>query len=139
MTQILHPTRTGRRRSAAERASRAQGPYYLLGGVWPLVHFRSFAAVAGPKPDVFQTQIAGALFGSIGATLLLAPRTQPWVRALAATSGLACALVDLRHVRRLRRVFLLDAALNGAFAVAALRGGSGWSAGVDSIATEDDS
>ena len=29
----------------------AQGGYYAITGVWPLVHMRSFEAVTGPKQD----------------------------------------------------------------------------------------
>lgn len=75
--------------------------------------------MVGPKPDIFQTQIAAALFTSIGVTLLRSGGTRPDERVLAVTSALTCAAVDLRHIRRLRKIFILDAALNVAFAVTA--------------------
>lgn len=97
---------------------RAQGWYYLLGGLWWLVHPRSFAAVAGPKPDRFQTDVTAGLFTAAGAALLVGATSVPpaAVRVLGAGCGLACLVVDLRHRPDIRPVFLADAALNAAFA-----------------------
>ena len=46
----------------AQRAGRIQGGYYLLGGLWRLLHARSFEHVAGPKPDQFQTDVTRLRF-----------------------------------------------------------------------------
>lgn len=108
----------------SERAIRAQGLYYLLGGLWPFAHWRSFVAVAGPKPDRFQTEVAAALFAAAGAGLLAGVRrapASPAIRVLAAATGGGTTVLDLRHRRVIRRVFLVDAALNTAFTLAALR------------------
>ena len=103
---------------------KAQGWYYLLGGLWPLVHFRSFQAVAGPKPDRFQTEVTSALFAAIGAGLLAHPRgapPPPPTTVLSAASALGTLYVDLRHRRAIRGLFYAEAALEAGFAVAALR------------------
>jgi hypothetical protein len=103
---------------------KAQGCYYLLGGLWPLVHFRSFQAVAGPKPDRFQTEVTSALFAAIGVALLAHPRTEPLPRStavLSAASALGTMYVDLRHRRAIRGLFYAEAALEAVFAAAALR------------------
>lgn len=100
-----------------------QAWYYLLGGVWPLVHFRSFEAVTGPKPDRFQTEVAGVLFAAAGAALLRADRTQQGeqvARLLAATSAAGTALLDWRYRKDLRPLFRLEAALEVGFVVNAL-------------------
>ncbi|HSF27373.1 MAG TPA: hypothetical protein VLC50_07650 [Actinomycetes bacterium] len=104
--------------------TRAQGWYYLLGGIWPLVHFRSFQLVAGPKPDRFQTEVTSGLFVAIGAALLSSPRDPPPPRTalvLSAASGLATAYVDLRHRRDIRGLFDVEAAVEAGFALVALR------------------
>jgi hypothetical protein len=101
---------------------RLQGWYYLAGGLWPLVHFRSFEAVAGPKPDRFQTEVTSILFAAIGAALLLGARGStlpPAVRALAVASALGTAYTDLKHRRQVRVIFQPEAALELTFAAAA--------------------
>jgi hypothetical protein len=106
---------------------RLQGWYYLLGGLWPLVHFRSFEAVAGPKPDRFQTEVTSALFVAAGVTLLAGTAEPPLhrpVRVLAAACAIGTAFVDWRHRHHIRSFFRAEAALEGAFAVAATAGRS---------------
>lgn len=98
--------------------TRVQGWYYLLGGLWRFAHRRSFEAVSGPKPDQFQTDVAAALFVAIGAGLLARP-----TRVLAASSGLCVAFVDLKYRHTIRPTFLAEAALELAFAAAAVRPG----------------
>lgn len=103
---------------------RAQGWYYLLGGLWPLLHFRSFQAVAGPKPDRFQTDVTSALFTAIGAALLAHPHgawTPRSTTVLSAASALGTLYVDVRHRRDIRGLFYAEAMLEAGFAVAALR------------------
>ncbi len=115
---------------AAELARRAQGAYYLVTGVWPVLSFRTFTAVVGPKPDRFQTQAAGWMFVAVGLAL------QPWSpgryparsraplcaspRLLAASSSALAAAIELAYRRDLRWVFTADAAVQLAFAGAAL-------------------
>jgi len=104
------------------RATRLQGWYYLGGGLWPLLHFRSFEAVAGRKPDRFQTEVTSILFAAAGATLLAGTRggrLPPAVRVLALSSALGTAYADLRHRRRLRAIFRAEAALELLFATSA--------------------
>ena len=100
----------------------AQGWYYLLFGSWPLVHFESFEAVSGPKPDRFVTEVTSALYAVIGATLLSdlrkgAPTATG--RRLAGLSSLVSAALIARHRPEIRPVYLADAALQTSFALAA--------------------
>jgi hypothetical protein len=102
--------------------TRIQGWYYLLGGLWPFAHFRSFRAVAGPKPDRFQTDVASVLFAAIGAAIIAGSRRdglEPRTRLLAASSAAGAAYVDWRHRGRIRPIFWLEAACEAVFAVAA--------------------
>lgn len=103
---------------------RAQGWYYLIGGLWPLLHWCSFVRVAGPKPDRFQTEVAGVLFAATGAALLAdsaagSPSTA--ARVLGAAAGSGVALAEFRFRRSLRAIFRADAVLNAGFAAAAAR------------------
>lgn len=102
---------------------RLQGGYYVLGGLWPLVHFRSFEQVAGPKPDRFQTQVTSVLFISAGVTLLAGISkpgpAAPQVRLLATGAGTGLALLDLAYRRRLRGIFRVEALMETIFAVGA--------------------
>jgi hypothetical protein len=104
---------------------RMQGWYYGIGGLWPLLHFRSFEAVVGPKPDRFQTEVTAALFVAVGAALL-AGRAEDHpsrpVRLLATSCAVGTAFVDWRHRRQLRPLFLAEAALEGLFVIGALSG-----------------
>lgn len=92
-----------------------QGGYYLVTGLWPLVHFRSFTALTGPKPDRFQTQATGALFAANGLALLAGEPATRGMRLLAGGTAAAALAMELAYRRHLRRVFLLDAVLEGAF------------------------
>ena len=109
-------------REPAQLAGRIQGGYYLLGGMWRLLHPRSFERVAGPKPDQFQTDVTAALFTAVGAALIagtLKRAPQGPARVLAISAPVAVAIVDLRHRHQIRRLFRLEAALEIAFAAAA--------------------
>ena len=98
---------------------RAQGVYYLAGGLWPLLHFGSFETVTGPKPDRFVTEAAGALYAAIGATLLLG-RTPATTRRLALLTGVATLAIDVRHRSSVRWVYLADAAVEVLFGACAV-------------------
>ena len=67
----------GARRLALSRATAigsciaiAQGGYYALSGLWPLLHMRSFVAVTGPTTDLWLVQAFGGLVAAVGAVLL---------------------------------------------------------------------
>ena len=49
-----------------------QATYYILTGLWPLVHFSSFELVTGPKTDDWLVRMVGLLVVLIGVTLAVA-------------------------------------------------------------------
>lgn len=49
---------------------RAWGTYYVVTGLWPLIHLTSFEAVTGPKTDDWLVHMVGLLAASIGLALL---------------------------------------------------------------------
>jgi hypothetical protein len=106
-----------------DRLALAQGLYFVATGVWPLVHYRSFERVTGPKVDVWLVKTVGALAAAIGTSLLLASRRarpSAETRALAVTSAGAFASIDVWYAlrRRISPVYLADAALEAALATA---------------------
>mgnify|MGYP003293179536 CR=1 FL=1 len=54
-------------RSLARATLLAQGGFYVLSGVWPLVSMRTFELVTGPKTDDWLVRMVGLLAAVIGA------------------------------------------------------------------------
>jgi hypothetical protein len=113
-------------RTTSSRTAQAQSAYFLVTGVWPLLHRRSFERVTGPKVDFWLAQTVGVLVASIGGALLLAERRGRITRELellAAGSAVGLGLVDLVFPLRGRisKVYLLDAAIEAIFVAGWLR------------------
>jgi hypothetical protein len=106
----------------AATPAKAQAAYFLITGVWPLVHRRSFEAVTGPKVDFWLVRTVGVVVAAIGGGLALSARRGPSrdleLTALLAAAGLAA--VDVVEVSRARisRVYLLDALIEAAIVAA---------------------
>ncbi len=103
-----------------------QGAFWAATGAWPLVHYRSFEAVTGPKEDDWLVKTMGGLIAVVGATLLAAARRREITRQtamLGAASAAALALADVCYVARGRisKVYLLDVLAETPFLV-------GWAA-----------
>jgi hypothetical protein len=79
----------------------AQALYYVVTGLWPLIHLRSFEAVTGPKTDDWLVHTVGLLAAAIGTSLgtaVVRRQTQgAVVSMLATTSAFAFAGIDLRY------------------------------------------
>jgi hypothetical protein len=94
-----------------------QSVYYLVTGLWPLVHLPSFEAIAGPKTDDWLVHMVGLLVIVIGATLAVAVirdrvRTTEVV-LIAAGSAMAFASIDLWYglSGHISPIYLADAAV----------------------------
>jgi hypothetical protein len=92
-----------------------QAGYYLMTGIWPILHLRSFEGISGPKVDRWLVKTVGALIAVIGAVIGLATwrrRLTPEIELLAIGSAVSLAAIDIVYVarRRIRWVYLLDAA-----------------------------
>jgi hypothetical protein len=100
-----------------KHALRLQGLYYLVTGLWPLIHLASFEAITGPKTDDWLVKMVGLLAAVIGAALLMAARPPsrgaPEILVLAVGSAAAFAAVDVWYVAQgvIARVYLADAAV----------------------------
>jgi hypothetical protein len=80
------------------RTAVAQGLFYVATGVWPIVHYRSFERVTGPKTDVWLVKTIGGLITAVGVALLVGARQEKadaTVRTLGVGSALALGLADL--------------------------------------------
>jgi hypothetical protein len=122
--------------SRQERVARAQGFFFLAGGLWPLLQRRSFEAVTGPKVDFWLVKTVGLLLSVIGFSLLRAARQAritPELRAIGAGSAAALGAIDVVYAARGRisPVYLIDGAAQITIAAAWLRAGDGADAAAD--------
>lgn len=95
---------------------RTQGIYYVLTGLWPVIHMPSFEAITGPKVDDWLVKMVGLLAFVIGGTLILASQRANRsleVLWLAVTSALAFAMIDVWYALngRISPIYLADAAV----------------------------
>ena len=100
-----------------------QSVYYLITGLWPIVHFRSFRWVVGPKPDRFQLYTTTLLIVVIGTVLGLGARRRgpdAAIPTLGALSAGAFIGVELAYIDKIRKVFLLDMLAEALIAAAIL-------------------
>src|SRR3954466_14187786 len=87
----------------------------IAGGLWPLLHVRSFEAVLGPKTDVWLVRTVAGLLVVNGAVQVSASSGSPDALVLARRLGIGTALtlgtVDVVYVAtgRISRMYLLDA------------------------------
>jgi hypothetical protein len=91
-----------------------QGAYFLLAGIWPIVHMRSFIAVTGPKIDLWLGKTVAVMIIAVGATLLSAGwnlRVTPEIALLAVASAAGLFAIDVVYVskRVISPIYLLDA------------------------------
>jgi hypothetical protein len=95
----------------------AQAVYYVVTGLWPIIHLRSFEAITGPKVDDWLVHTVGLLAAAVGCSLgtaALRGQTQSAVvSTLAVTSALAFAAIDLWYglSGRISSIYLADAAV----------------------------
>ncbi len=100
-------------RHAWDGVALLQGVFYLVTGLWPLVHLQSFLTVTGPKTDLWLVKTLGVLISVIGAVLSMAGAQRSVTRELALLGvGSAAGLtaIDVIYVARGRisRVYVLD-------------------------------
>ena len=108
-------------------AMAVQGAYYMLTGVWPLVHLESFEWVTGPKVDDWLVRTVGLMAAVIGLALSVGARAERPAGAivvLSVASAAAFTLVDVTYVAvgRISPVYMLDAFAEVVLLVAVIAG-----------------
>lgn len=120
-----------------------QGIFYIFSGLWPIVHYRSFEKVTGPKTDDWLVKTTGGLIAMAGLSILRAGLRSDLNQDLNESSNAPheAAIVGAGHalilgtsagyyslIGRISKVYLFDAvteyALVGAWLVTALKPGS---------------
>jgi hypothetical protein len=101
---------------SASTVARAHGAAYLIGGLWPLLHLRSFEAVFGPKVDRWLVKTVAGLLVVNGVTLLATrstPESIAQARRLGVGTAAVLAMIDLSYapIGRISRMYLADAAV----------------------------
>lgn len=96
--------------------SLAQGIYFFVTGVWPLVSMKTFLMVTGPKTDLWLVKTVGVILAVIGLVLIVAQvnaEINTAIIVLAIGSALSLALVEFVYVakRVISAVYLGDAFL----------------------------
>src|SRR3954451_15154448 len=102
-------TGTGR----PSRLAAAHGLFHLATGLWPLVHYRSFEAVTGPKTDTWLVKCVGGLRAAAGYAQLRAGPSddgEEAARRIGTGTAAVFAAVDLVYAPagRISRIYLLD-------------------------------
>ena len=113
----LHTTRLFRTVMAC------QAIYFLVTGIWPLVHLPSFVAITGQKEDIWLVETVGVLVIAIGACLAIAAfrrSATPEVIVLAIGSSVGLTLIDLIYTTRGRiaKTYLIDVVIEAALLIA---------------------
>jgi len=98
----------------------AHGAFWVASGLWPIVHLPSFERVTGPKVDGWLVKTMGGMIAAVGATLIgssfgKASRTEQILGA-ASAGVLAASSLWYGGRGRISRVYLVDAAVEGAIA-----------------------
>jgi hypothetical protein len=93
-----------------------QSYFYLLCGIWPLVHIHSFMYISGPKVDIWLVKTVGVLISIIGLTILSAAqnkRLDSEIFILAFFTAASLAVIDVVYVFKgvISSVYLIDAAI----------------------------
>lgn len=94
---------------------RVQGGYYVATGVWPVLHYRSFEAITGPKHDDWLVKTFGLFIAVVGAELMR--RSDAWMLGAGGATVLGAAEVVYVRRGRISPVYLLDAAASAVFVI----------------------
>lgn len=95
-----------------------QGLYWLVTGIWPFLHLKSFVWVTGPKQDYWLLYTVAVLITVIGAVLLAAGlrrQVTAEIKWLGIGGAAGLAGIDIFYALNdvIRDIYLLDAAGEG--------------------------
>ena len=88
--------------------------YYLITGLWPLLHIDSFMAVTGPKNDIWLVRMVGLLAASTGLCMAYSANRKQFptlIFLLGILNAASFIAVDVVYVLNgtIRPIYLLDA------------------------------
>lgn len=97
-------------------SNKIQGGYYLLTGIWPVLHIRSFMAITGGKTDIWLVKMVGLLSVATGLALVANSRNQ---QTLGFATAIAFAAIDLNYSFNgtISPVYLFDAVFQFIFMI----------------------
>lgn len=98
--------------------SKIQGIYYLVTGIWPVIHIQSFMAVTGPKTDIWLVKMVALLSVSIALTILLQKKhTNGFI--LNILTALSFLIIDLYYALStvISPIYLTDAGIQLLFVI----------------------
>jgi hydrogenase/urease accessory protein HupE len=92
----------------------AQGFYWSITGIWPLLHMPSFLWVTGPKMDLWLVRTVGVLILVVGVVLLkagIARRVSPEIVWLGIGGAAGLMAIEVYYVWQnvIWPIYLLDA------------------------------
>ena len=101
----------------------AQGAFFILSGLWPIIHIKSFEEITGPKVDRWLTKTLGGLITVVGSALVAGSfeeKQTPSLRSLGLGSALALGFSDSWYSLkgRISKVYLWDALVEAALVTA---------------------
>jgi hypothetical protein len=87
-----------------------QGIYFIVTGIWPVLHIHSFMAVTGGKTDIWLVKMVGLLAATIGIYLIYSVRQQP-AKLLGILSAFSFGIIDVYYVyqKTISPIYLVDA------------------------------
>lgn len=102
--------------------SLAQGFYFIVTGLWPLISIRTFQMITGRKTDLWLVKTVGVLITVTGSALVMAglrAQITPEVLLIAVGSAASLASIDIVYVAKgvILPVYLLDAVIELGFTV----------------------
>lgn len=112
-------------RPSERRVLMAQSAYLAITGAWPLIHYRSFEAITGPKRDDWLVKTLSWVILPLAFAVASAARlgrVTPEVRMVAVGTSLGLGGSSLWYGRsgRISRIYLVDAAIEGMLVVGLL-------------------
>jgi hypothetical protein len=98
------------------KTAKLQGTFYVINGLWPLVHMRSFEAVSGSKTDKWLVRTVSGLLITVGLEQFRATpgrESAAGARRLGVGTAITLAAIDFYYASkgRIPKVYLLDCAL----------------------------
>lgn len=93
-----------------------QGGYYLLTGLWPLLHIQSFMEITGYKTDVWLVKTVGILIVCAAVAFivdLLYKENSSAIAFLSVSSAVGLLSIDIYYslTSEISTIYLIDAAL----------------------------